>query len=158
MKNRWATVAAAGCLLGLGWGCVERTITVTSEPAGALVHQNDEPVGRTPVVVRFTFYGVYDVRLEKEGYEPLWTQQEAAAPWWENPGPDLVGELIPGNEVGLAWHYDLEPATPVDAVDPDALVERAEAMARELRGEAEAGGSSGEDDVSMSGREAVKSE
>jgi hypothetical protein len=101
-----------------------------------MVHLNDEPVGRTPVRVPFTFYGVYDVRLAKDGYEPLWTRQKAQAPWWEHPGPDLVGELIPGNEVGIAWHYELTPAVPVDAVDPDALVARAEAMASELRGDA----------------------
>jgi hypothetical protein len=38
--------------------------------------------------------------------------------------------------VGIAWHYELTPAVPVDAVDPDALVARAEAMASELRGDA----------------------
>ncbi|MEM1208086.1 MAG: PEGA domain-containing protein [Planctomycetota bacterium] len=137
----WAWV---GALAVAGVGCVERTITVTSEPAGALVHLNDEPIGRTPVRVPFTFYGVYDVRLDLAGYEPLWTQQKAQAPWWENPGPDLVGELIPGNEVGIAWHYELTPQTPVDDVDPDALIERAAAMGATVRGELENGGEGSE--------------
>lgn len=48
-------------------GCVRRTITITSEPSGALVHLNDTEIGRTPVTVGFTHYGVYDVRLSHEG-------------------------------------------------------------------------------------------
>ena len=49
--------------------------------------------------VPFAWYGTYDVRLEKDGYEPLWTTGEADAPWWEYPGPDLVAEAIPGGAV-----------------------------------------------------------
>lgn len=89
-------------------GCVERTITITSEPAGALVYLNDEEVGRTPVVVPFTFYGKYDVRLQRQGYSPMWTQGNAEAPWWEFPGPDLIAELT-SQKVNLNWHYKLEP-------------------------------------------------
>ncbi|MCC5829414.1 MAG: PEGA domain-containing protein [Phycisphaeraceae bacterium] len=63
-------LALLGSLLtvagGLG-GCVRRTITITSEPSGALVHLNDQEVGRTPLTIGFTHYGVYDVRLTHEG-------------------------------------------------------------------------------------------
>ena len=38
-------------------GCVDRTISITSTPSGALVYLNDEEVGRTPLVTPFTFYG-----------------------------------------------------------------------------------------------------
>ncbi|MEM1213284.1 MAG: PEGA domain-containing protein [Planctomycetota bacterium] len=120
-------------LLVGGAGCVERTIEITSEPSGALVYLNDEEVGRTPVRVPFTFYGVYDVRLEREGYEPKWTTGEAAAPWWDYPGPDLVAEMVPGAASRVAWHYELEASVPVEEVDTDALLERA----RELRERAE---------------------
>lgn len=109
-------------------GCVERTVTLTSEPAGALVHLNDEPVGRTPVTVAFTFYGIYDVRLEKDGYESLWTTHEADAPWWEAPGPDIIAEMIPRNHVNLAWHFTLTPALAANDVDPDLLLEHAQQM------------------------------
>lgn len=89
-------------------GCVERTITVTSEPAGALVYLNDDEVGRTPVTVPFLFYGTYDVRIEQDGYKPLWTQKEAKAPWWENPGPDLIAEMIPNVKAQQHWHFTLD--------------------------------------------------
>ena len=113
-------------------GCVQRKITINSEPQGALVHLNDQEVGRTPVEVPFTFYGTYDVRLEKPGYEPLWTKKQAKMPWWEYPGPDLVAEAIPGMESNPTWRFDLEQATPPAEQDPDALQERANEMRQRL--------------------------
>ncbi len=104
-------------LLSVAVGCVQRTITVTSQPSGALVYLNDEEVGRTPVTVPFRYYGTYDVRLEAEGHEPLWTEAKAAAPWWEYPGPDLVAEAVPGGKSKIAWHFDLRPQTPAEEVD-----------------------------------------
>ena len=117
----------------LAVGCVQRTISITSEPAGALVYLNDEEVGRTPVDVPFTWYGTYDVRLERRGYEPLWTTGVAKQPWWENPGPDLLAEALPGAESRVTWHYELEAETPAEDVDAAALVERARRLQDETR-------------------------
>jgi hypothetical protein len=115
-------------LLSVGVGCVQRTITVTSQPTGALVYLNDEEVGRTPVSVPFTHYGTYDVRLEADGYEPLWTEAQAKAPWWEYPGPDLVAEAVPGGESEIAWHFQMQPRTPAEEVDVDKLRSHATQM------------------------------
>ena len=103
-------------------GCIQRTVTITSDPPGSLVYLNDEEIGRTPVTVPFTFYGVYDVRLEHDEFHPLWTSQKADAPWWEAPGPDLVAELF-GPKGELNWYFEMEPLPPV--VSEDALVDRA---------------------------------
>ena len=119
--TRGSALMLLGAMLA-GIGCVERTISITSEPAGALVHLNDEEVGRTPLEVPFTFYGVYDVRLEQEGYKPLWTKQKTDAPWWEAPGPDLFAEMIPNNKVEQVWHFRMEPAP---FVEEDDLIDRA---------------------------------
>ena len=110
-------------------GCVERTIRITSDPAGALVYLNDEEVGRTPVAVAFLFYGTYDVRLEHEGYKPLWTAQETDTPWWEAPGPDLIAEAIPGLKTEQHWHFvlDLMPY-----VEEEALIDRAKQLRASL--------------------------
>jgi hypothetical protein len=118
----------------LAAGCVEREITITSEPDGALVHLNDQEVGRTPVDVPFTFYGTYDVRLEKQGYEPLWTEKQAKAPWWEYPGPDLVAEAVPGARSNPTWHFQLSEATPTNQRSPRELLENADRLRRRLRG------------------------
>ncbi|GAB4186152.1 MAG: hypothetical protein Kow00105_00580 [Phycisphaeraceae bacterium] len=109
-------------------GCVQRTISITSEPPGALVYLNDQEVGRTPVTVPFTFYGVYDVRLEAEGYQPLWTQKRAVAPWWETPGIDLFAEAVPDGKVELQWHFQMEPQPPAEEVDADVLLDHARQM------------------------------
>jgi hypothetical protein len=86
---------------------------------------NDQEVGRTPLDVEFLYYGTYDVRLELDGYETLWTAGEANAPWWDTPGADFVSELMPWEaRSDVAWHYELEPT--ID--DPAGLVDRARAL------------------------------
>lgn len=126
-------LALAGTVLP---GCLERTIRVTSEPPGAIVWLNNVEVGRTPVETDFTFYGEYDVRLNREGFEPVVTTRDADAPIHEWPGLDLIAAALPftfSNTV--AWHFDLAP-TP-ESIDPEQakadLLNRAE-MAREQHG------------------------
>ncbi|MBI1368143.1 MAG: PEGA domain-containing protein [Planctomycetes bacterium] len=104
-------IVAAACI----GGCVERTITLQTTPPGAVAYLNDVEVGRTPVTVPFKFYGVYDVRLVKDGYETIATSHKADAPWWEAPGPDLFAEMFGGDtHVDLQWHYDMTAAKPAD--------------------------------------------
>lgn len=112
----------------LATGCVKRTLLIESDPPGALVYLNDQEVGRTPVTVPFTWYGTYDVRLEKDGYRTLHTEQELAQPWWEHPGPDLFAEAIPNKRVERSWRFELAQATPADEVDVDTLLEHARQM------------------------------
>ncbi len=107
----FGAVTCMTCMTGLSMtGCARRTITVTTEPSGALVWINDREVGRSPVDVEFYDYGTYDVRLELDGYEPVMTSGKASPPPWDLPGPDLVFEAVPGARVNRHWHYDLEPA------------------------------------------------
>jgi hypothetical protein len=127
-------VTAAALVLG---GCVERTISITTEPPGALVWLNDREVGRAPLEVRFIHYGTYDVRLELEGCEPQMTSGRAAPPWWDAPGPDLLAELVPGRRaVRIAWHYQLQPLDD----DPEALLERAADLRRTTAPAGDGGG------------------
>ncbi len=90
-----AFIVAALCMALQGaWGCVERTVSINSEPAGALVYLNDQEVGRAPVKVNFTWYGDYDIILRKEGYETLQTNRRIDAPWYQWPVIDLVAECM----------------------------------------------------------------
>ncbi len=116
------------CLCLPAVGCVQRTISVTSQPAGALVYLNDEEVGRTPLRVPFLHYGTYDVRLEAQGYEPLWTTAQAKAPWWEYPGPDLIAEAVPNGRSQIDWHFEMTPQTPAEEVDTATLRSHATQM------------------------------
>ena len=71
------------------------SLTVKSDPPGALVYLNGEEVGRTPMTRDFTWYGTYDVELRKEGYETLKTSGKVIAPWWQWVPIDLFAELLP---------------------------------------------------------------
>ncbi|NQU76749.1 MAG: PEGA domain-containing protein [Planctomycetes bacterium] len=92
-------------------GCVERRLTITSEPAGALVYLSDEEVGRTPVTVPFTWYGDYEVILRLDGYKTLQTSANIYPPLYDIPPWDLI------SQAGVPWtyrynvqrHYSLEP-------------------------------------------------
>jgi hypothetical protein len=127
---------AAAALLALTPGCVERRLRITSDPAGALVHVNDEEVGRTPVERPFTHYGEYDLRLEADDAVPLWTSATARTPWWDLPGLDLLAEALPGRRVHIVdWHFTLQPR--VEAQNAEAgLLDRARELRDQTRGEA----------------------
>jgi hypothetical protein len=131
------TVAAALALALAAGGCVERRIHVTSEPTGARVWLNDVDVGVTPLEVDFNYFGVYDVRLRKEGFEPLATTAEAEAPFHEWPVIDFFALAWPGTKrTDIRWHFEMAP----EDVDTAALLERAVTLrdAEEARAAAEA--------------------
>lgn len=121
-------------------GCVERTISITSEPPGAIVWLNDVEIGRTPVETDFTFYGTYDVRLRLEGYEPLLTSRKANAPAYDWPGIDLVSEAIPADiESRVDWHFVLSPLPErAEGADRDALHQALIERATQTRQQVEA--------------------
>jgi len=122
-------LASAPLLVASMSGCLHRRINIVSDPPGALVHLNDVQVGLTPVEVDFTYFGVYDVRLSKPGYEPISTSEQASAPVYEWPGVDLLAELIPANiTTDIDWSYTL---TPIDR-DIDSVIERARQLRDDL--------------------------
>ena len=124
------------CLIfcGVVCGCVERELTITSEPAGALVYISDDEKGRTPLTIPFTWYGDYDVRLVLAGHETLKTNFNVTPPWYEVPPLDLFSELAPWTyHVRRATHYTLEAKKPIDNEE---LYQRAEDLrARNQDGE-----------------------
>lgn len=106
-------------------GCVRRVIDITSDPPGARVWVNDRDIGRTPCSVEFTHYGRYDVRLQREGFEPVSGFGDADAPAWDFVGADLVSEVVPARFTSrVAWHFTLIPSDH----DQAALLRRARAM------------------------------
>ncbi len=119
-------------------GCLQRTITVTSEPAGAIVWINDIEVGRTPVESDFTYFGEFSVRVRKEGYEPVVDVRKVKPPIQEQPGLDLIGEALPVNfHHQVAWHYVLEPVVEarLSAMEAEAaVVHQAKQLRAQLRG------------------------
>lgn len=128
------------CLLSAAGlpGCLERKISITSEPPGALVWVNDVEVGRTPVETDFVFYGDYDVRVRLDGYEPVRTHMQARAPWYELPPFDLLATAVPTRiENVVKWHFVLAPPVGSDQPPEQAekeLLERARGLRESLEG------------------------
>ncbi len=120
------TIIAVTSLLFLN-GCVERLITVTSQPSGAIVWLNDQEVGATPVTVPFTFYGTYDVTLRKDNYQAVNTSKNTPVPIYQWLGIDLITEcFLPFNFSDKHnWHFEMDS---VEDIDPDKLIERAKTL------------------------------
>ncbi|MBL4591145.1 MAG: PEGA domain-containing protein [Phycisphaerales bacterium] len=117
-------------------GCVERQIRVTSSPSGARVWLNDQEIGVTPCDARFTFYGKYDVRLEKNGYEAIHEMRRARTPVHEYPGIDLVATALPTTVSNtVRWHFDLDEVAERTG-DPDTVLGELISRAQEFRGNA----------------------
>lgn len=130
MQIKPITIFALPLLASFMFGCVQRTITISSDPEGALVYLNDQEVGRTPTTVPFTFYGTYDVRLVRAGYQTLTTSKQAKAPVEDLPVVDLITEAMPGtHRINLDWHFELSPL--VDEPESD-LIERARDLQTQL--------------------------
>jgi len=112
----------------LGCSCVQRTLTINTEPQGATVVLNDQEVGRSPVRVPFTWYGDYDIMLRKEGQKTLQTHHRVKAPWYQLPVIDIFAECL----VPFTIHDDRVLETyvldPYEAPNKDDLLQRADQM------------------------------
>ena len=100
----------ASLLLG---GCVERRLTINTEPRGAIVVLNDEEIGTSPVTVSFEWYGDYNVRISKEGYETLKTHRKLKSPWYDYFPFDFFAQIVnPKRTVdSYEWTFTLAPQT-----------------------------------------------
>jgi|SaaInlStandDraft_1057018.scaffolds.fasta_scaffold05352_6 hypothetical protein len=61
-------------------GCVNRRMTIRSNPSGALVEIDGERIGLTPVSMDFTYYGTREFTISAPGYESLTVLQPVPAP------------------------------------------------------------------------------
>ncbi len=82
-KELLAVLVVGLTIIVIASGCVERQLTINTRPQGALVTLNDEEIGTSPVMVSFNWYGDYDVRISKEGYETLKTHRRLKRPWYD---------------------------------------------------------------------------
>jgi hypothetical protein len=92
-------------------GCVQRRMMIRSHPDGALVYLNGQEVGRTPVTTNFTYYGDFEVKLVKDGYETETIIQPVPMPWYQIPPLDFVSENMVPNEIHdqRVLSYNLRP-------------------------------------------------
>lgn len=113
-------------------GCVERNLTINTEPQGALVILNDEEIGTSPVTVSFEWYGDYWVRISKEGYESLNTHRPLKRPLHDYPPFDFFAQLISSERIvdSYEWTFPLESKKQISREE---LIQAAEKLEKELR-------------------------
>jgi hypothetical protein len=113
--------------LALSPGCVRRRLMVRSNPPGAVVYVDNQPVGTTPCSTSFTYYGTREIRLVKPGYETLTINQPIPAPWYQIPPIDFVSENVLPNEIQdfRTVSFNL---TPQVIVPNDQLIARGEQL------------------------------
>lgn len=119
---RYLGAAACAALLS---GCVERRFVVSTDPPGAVVLCNAQPIGASPADNHFTYYGAYTFTLIKEGYETRQVTQNIPAPWYQYPLIDFISEnLIPWPIQDVRrFEFPLEPRR---IVNPDQLLNEAQ--------------------------------
>src|SRR5262245_51323418 len=108
-------------------GCVERRMTIRSNPPGAMVYIDDYEIGTTPVSTSYTYYGTRKIRLVKDGFETLTVYQPMPPPWYQWCGIDFFSENIWPGEIRdeRAFSYQMSPMV---SVPTDQLLGRAEQL------------------------------
>lgn len=129
--KKWSlslVVLTAGLLLS---GCVERKLTINTDPQGAIVVLNDEEIGTSPVTVSFEWYGDYDIRISKEGFETLKTHRRLKSPWYDwFPLDFFAGCVYPKTIVdSFQWSFTLAPLTEPNREE---LIKDAEKLQKQL--------------------------
>jgi hypothetical protein len=132
-RTWWAMVAIVLALCATG--CVQRRMTIRSNPPGALVYVDDYLIGTTPVSADFTYYGTRKIRLVKDRCETLTVMQKFPTPWYQIVPLDFVSEnLVPGDIINRhVLDYQLRPQMEVPT---EQLQARAEELRRRTHGSA----------------------
>ncbi len=134
MAQRYLFTRLALCLvasLNLA-GCVERKLTINTEPQGALVTLNDEEIGVSPATVNFQWYGDYNVRISKEDYETLNTHRQLNSPWYDEFPFDFFAQIINPNRIvdSYEWTFELAPKRQISR---DELIQNAQQAKEQLQ-------------------------
>lgn len=123
----WSVLLAIACACGTG--CVQRRMTIRSNPPGALVYVDDFEIGVTPVSTNFTYYGQRKIRLVKDGYETLTVIQPVVPPWYEIPPIDFISENFTPGQIRDQHVFDYQ-LRPQAVVPTEQLLGRAEQLRR----------------------------
>lgn len=127
-------------LLGLS-GCVERSITIVTDPPGSIVYLNDVEKGASPCTTSFEWYGTYAIRIRgkenigtaadpKFQYYYLHTHRTTTRPWFQYYGLDLFASLLPIDfKDHKIWAFVVPP---VKVLPKKQLIENAQKLRAKL--------------------------
>ncbi|MEQ1829227.1 MAG: PEGA domain-containing protein [Pirellula sp.] len=69
-------------------------MTVRTNPPGAMVYVDKNPVGLSPVSANFTYYGTRNVEITRDGYRTERFLRKFDPPWYEIPPLDFFSESL----------------------------------------------------------------
>ncbi|MBI2884992.1 MAG: PEGA domain-containing protein [Candidatus Omnitrophica bacterium] len=123
--NRFICVLCAVCCL-LITGCLHRSLTIKSNPPGAVIFVNDHKMqGVTPYTYDFEWYGWHRIALVKDGYERTDDLTLLKAPPYMWIPFDLVMEVVPFQvRDNRVLSYQLAPTPELNVPKPPALPPR----------------------------------
>lgn len=115
------------CLFMMTSGCVQRRMIVRTQPEGAFVTIDRQPIGYSPVSVPFTYYGTRDIQIEKDGFKTVKVQQDVDAPWYGKFPVSFLTENFSPREIRdqRILDFQLEPRT---QANENMLLERASTL------------------------------
>ncbi len=94
-RTRLVPLVLLSLVIVLAPACVKRSISVRSDPPGALVYIDGLEVGKTPVDhIPFRFYGTREIALYRTGYLAERRVVEIDTPWFSTFPVDIFTELV----------------------------------------------------------------
>ncbi len=115
-------------------GCVRRKLTVRTNPPGAMVYVDRQPLGASPASTQFTYWGSRHIEVVGDGYRTEKVIRTFYPPWYQIPPFDFVAETL--------WPWEIKAYREVDITmvpEPNVANEELIARADDLRTQAAAG-------------------
>ncbi len=118
----------------LASGCLQRSLSITSEPSGAQLIVNGEAAGNTPAKIIFHHHGTYRMELRKPGYQPVVEGLRVAPKFYERMPVDFVTDVLwPGKIIDdRKVHYSLKKTPPFEKARVLAAARRAATEAEKV--------------------------
>jgi hypothetical protein len=111
----WLQVVLWVLLIGSTTGCVRKRLTFRTNPAGAMVYVDKQPIGLTPVSTGFTYYGTRSIEVVKDGYRTEKFLRKIHPPWYAVPPLDFVSETL--------WPFENRDERIIDVqMSPDPII------------------------------------
>lgn len=113
-------------------GCVQRRLQIRSQPEGALVSVDRQPVGNTPLSVPFTYYGTREIQLEKDGFKTIRVEENIKPPWYERFPVSFFSNHFAGREIRDERLFDFQMQAK-DPVNETILIDRANDLRNDIQ-------------------------
>lgn len=109
------------------WGCIRKRMTVRTNPPGAMVYVDKQPIGLTPVSTSFIYYGTRGLEIFRDGYKTERFLRKTRPPWYAIPPLDFFSETLWPFETRDERIIDVQ-LSPEPDVPRDALIASGEQL------------------------------